>query len=199
MPKPEPEQYDPIQAFYRWIESSRIRQPGFNGSRHGSRCHFIPLSAVEEYFGAHNRVEGLLASLFDNAEIRIISPQVIRKDYQRTLAILLLIGKGSMIRLFVQYQSLQDYRLPFRSRPADFPASSDPTVFERFYKEQWQFCATDLKYDMNLRLHKEDILPIIHKEEIGHGGSAVIFKITVHEAYNKLSAPRWNTMPVRRL
>ena len=48
---------------------------------------------------------------------------------------------------------------------------------------------------MNLHLHKEEILPIIHKEEIGHGGNAVIFKITVDEEYNKLVPQRWK-MPV---
>ena len=48
---------------------------------------------------------------------------------------------------------------------------------------------------MNLHLHKEEILPIIYKEEIGHGGNGIIYKIVVDEEYNKLVPQRWK-MPV---
>ena len=196
MPETQPDQDDEIQAFRRWIASSKTRRPGVGGSSHNTRCDFIPPSAVKEYLGANHRVEGLLTSLFGKEAIRTIDAEVVREHYVRPLAILLLIGEGPMIKHFVQYRSLQDHRLPYRNRPEDFPFSKDQSFFERFHNNQWQFCAADLEYNMNVHLHKEEILPIIHKEEIGCGGNAIIFKIVVDEEYNKLVPQRWK-MPVR--
>ena len=190
------DQDDEIQAFHRWSKSSKTRRPGIGGSSHATRCDFIPSSAVKEYLGANDRVEGLLASLFDKETIKTIDAEFIRRHLLRTLAILLLIGEGPMIKYFIQYQSLQDHRLPYRSRPLDFPSSSSPNFFDRFHNHQWQFCATDLEYNMNVRLHKEQILPIVHKEEIGRGGNGTISKVVVDEEYNRLVPPRWK-MPVR--
>ncbi|KAL9125734.1 MAG: hypothetical protein Q9217_005105 [Psora testacea] len=196
MRETQPEQDDEIQAFRRWFSSSRTRRPGIRGSSHVTQCEFIPPSAVKEYLGANQRVEDLLTSLFGKEASRIIDAEVIREHYIRPLAILLVIGEGPMIKHFVQYRSLQDHRLPYRSCPEDFPFSSDPNFFQHFHNQQWQFCATDLEYNMNLYLHKEEILPIIHKQEIGHGGNAVVFKIIVDEEYNKLVPQRWK-MPER--
>ena len=191
----QPEQDDEVQAFHRWISSSETRRTGIGGSSHVTQCGFIPPSAVKEYLGANRRVEDLLTSLFGR-EASSIDAEVIREHYIRPLAILLVIGEGPMIKHFVQYLSLQDHRLPYRSRPEDFPFSSHSNFFERFHNQQWQFCAADLEYNMNLHLHKEEILPITDKQEIGRGGNAVIFKISVDEEYNKLVPQRWK-MPVR--
>lgn len=190
----QPGHYSEIQAFHKWIKDAR--QPGIGGSSHLTECGFIPLSAVKDYLGANQRVECLLASLFGRDATRVADAESVRKHYLRPLAILLLIGEGPMIKHFVQYRSLQDCRLPYRSEPEDFPGSPDPPLFKRFQDQQWQFCAADLEYNMNLHLYKEDILPIIHKEEIGQGGNAVIFKIIVEGEYNRLVPEHWKT-PVR--
>ncbi|KAL9039625.1 MAG: hypothetical protein Q9214_004801 [Letrouitia sp. 1 TL-2023] len=191
MPETQPEQDDKIQAFRRWISSTR--RQGIGGSSHATQCEFIPASAVKEYLEADDRVERLLESLFDSETVKELDAEVIREHYLRPLAILLLIGEGRMIKHFIKYQSLEDHRLPYRTCPDDFPFSSDPNLFERFYNQQWQFCATYLDYNMNLHLHKEDILPITLKEKIGSGGNAVIFKVIVEKEYNKLVPPRWKT------
>ena len=183
-----------IQAFRKWISSTQ--RPGIGGSSHVTQCGFIPPSALKEYMGTNHRVEYLLTSLFGKEATRIVDPEFVREHYLRALAILLLIGQGRMIKHFVQYRSLQDHRLPYRTRPEDFPSSSDPKFFARFHSQQWQFCAADLEYNMNLHLHKEEILPITHKEKIGSGGNAVIYKIVVDADHNKLVPQRWK-MPVR--
>lgn len=190
----QPEHDDQIQAFHRWIASTR--RQGIGGPSHGIQCGLIPASAVKEYLGADHRVERLLGSLFNSETVRELDAEVIREHYLRPLAILLLIGEGRMIKHFIRYQSLQDHHLPYRTRPNDFPFSSDPSLFQRFYNQQWQFCATYLEYNMNLHLQKEDILPITHKEKIGSGGNAIIYKVVVEKEYNKLVPPRWKT-PVR--
>ena len=190
------EQDEEIQAFWRWYRNPKTRQSGLNGSGHESHCDFIPISAVKQYLETPGRVEALLKSVFGDDTIMPVDADLIRQHYLRSLAILLVIGKGPMIQHFVQYDSLQDRCLPHRSSPADFPSSSDPSFFERFSREQWQFCAKDFEYNMHRYAHKEDILPITNKEEIGEGGNAVVFRFNVHEEYNKLVPPRWE-MPVR--
>lgn len=190
------EQDDAIQAFLKWHESSKMRQPGLNGSNHESPCHYITISEVKRYLETPGRVEALLQSVFRNGTSIPEDADLIRQHYLRSLAILLLIGRGSMIHQFARHDSLQDRCLPHRSRPIDFPSSSDPSFFEDFSENQWQFCAKDLEYNMHRYAHKEDILPITNKAEIGKGGNAVIFRFNVHEEYNKLVPDRWE-MPVR--
>ena len=181
-----------IQAFWRWHWTTR--RAGVGGPDHAARCDFIPFSAVQEYFGASQRVERLLAAL----DAKKVDAHHIRKHYLRTLAILILIGQGPMINHFSRYSSLTDKRLPFRTRPEDFPHSPDAEFFDKFHAEQWQFCVMALEYNMDLQLHKEEILPIIEKEEIGRGGNATIFKIVVDSDYNKLVPHRLKT-PVRKM
>ena len=189
MPEIEAERDSEIQAFWRWYSTTRRR--GIGGSNHAALNHFVPLSAVTVYLEASQRVENILAAL----SVRNVDAQYVREHYFRPLAILLLIGQGHLIEYFVQYRSLMDHRLPFWTRPEDFPHSSDPNLFDHFHTEQWQFCVADLEYNMDVSLHKEEILPITHKEEIGSGGNAKVFKIVVDNEYNKLVPHRWK-MPV---
>ena len=196
MGEPQPEQDEEIQAFRRWFSSSETRRPGIGGLSHATLCEFIPFSAVQEYFAANHRLEALLTSLFGKEASKTIDADVIREHYIRPFAILLVIGEGPRIKHFVHYLSLRDECLPHRSCPDDFPFSEDIHFFAKFYEQQWQFCAAELDYNMNLRLHKEEILPITYKEEIDHGGNAVIFKIVIEEEYDKLVPQRWK-MPVR--
>ena len=192
MPESQAEHDSEIQAFWRWYSTAPRR--GIGGPCHAAQYDFIPYSAVQEYLGASQRVEGLLGAV----RAEKVDAQYVREHYLRTLAILILIGQGSMINHFVRYSSLMDKRLPFRTRPEDFPHSYDAKFFDNFHGKQWQFCVTDLEYNMDLHLHKEEILPIIEKEEIGRGGNATVFKIVVASEYNKLVPHRLKT-PVRRL
>lgn len=78
--------------------------------------------------------------------------------------------------------------MPFRNRPDNFPFT-ETDIFETFAKAQRQFCAPRLEYEMDEIFNEDDILPIIHKEKIGEGGSAIIYKIQVDENYNSLRSP----------
>ena len=179
------EYHEAIQAFHRWRLDPRTRHPGIGAHNCESPCDFIPYATVKEYLGASGKVEKLLNALFGSPGDHTISPQYIREHYLRPFAILLSIGQGHMIRHWAQYPSLQDHRLPYLGRPAEFPTST-PDFFESFKSQQWQFCPARMVYNMNSRLSAEEILPIIYKEEIGQGGSAVIYKIVIHDGYNDL-------------
>ena len=133
-----------------------------------------------------DRIKTLLKELFDDTSQWQPNADRVRSYYLRPFAILLSIRCGSMIRHFVDHPELQDKPLPFSTEPEDFPKTSTQNLFEAFYKEQWQFCAVPLEWDMNNELANDYILPITAKEEIGNGGSGILYKITVDEEYNRL-------------
>ncbi|KAL9604134.1 MAG: hypothetical protein Q9219_000722 [cf. Caloplaca sp. 3 TL-2023] len=185
-----------FQALRRWIDSAQ--QPGLGGPSHSTPCGFIPISALNGYLRTNDRVENLLTWLFGRDWTKVIDAETVRNHHLRSFSILLLIGHGKMIEYFVKYRSLQDHQLPYQTRPKDFPHSSwDQNFFDRFYDNQWQFCPMSLEYNMDLHLEKEEILPILHKEELGRGGDAIAYKIVVDSEHNKL-VPKQSSVPERR-
>ncbi len=184
---------DTVQAFHTWRRSSKARLLGIGGPDLETVCPFIPRSNLEEYFQEHHRLENLLTAVCDSDAA--VDPNYVRDHYLQSFATLLCIGQGPLICHFQQYNSLRDQKLPHRSRPDDFPITT-PDIFEDFKNAQWQFCASKLEYGMNDRFKEEDILPIIRKEEIGSGGSAIIYKIVVDAEYNSLR-PQGSVIPVR--
>ena len=188
-----PAQYDDtVQAFHTWRRSPEAQLSGVGGPDLETVCPFIPRSNLEEYFQRHRQLENLLTAV--RGSHAAVDPNYVRDHYLQSFATLLCIGQGHLIYHFQQYNSLRDQKLPHRARPDDFPFTT-PDIFEEFKNAQWQFCASKLEYGMNDRFKEEDILPIIRKEEIGQGGSAIIYKIVVDASYNFLR-PRSPVIPV---
>ena len=181
-----------VQAFHQWNASPDTQKPGVNGSSHTSKCFFVPSLKVTEYFKADGRLEELLEALLGRATSNTINPDTIRNFYPRTFAILLLIGEGHLIEHFVQYSGLADSHLPHEKLPAHFPFDPRPDLFQRFFNQQWRFCALELRYNSNDHLSKERILPISGREELDRGGNAVIFKVEVDQEYNRLVPEGWS-------
>lgn len=186
---------DALQAFHTWRKSPEALLPGIGGPGIETEYMFIPRSNLENYFKGPRRLENLLDALLTSDERPAVDPNYVREHYLQSFAILLCIGEGRFIHYFQQYKSLRDQKLPYRSPPDDFPFMK-PEKFEEFKREQWQFCASKLEYSMNDRFKEEDILPIIRKEKIGEGGSAIIYRIVVAEDYNLLRPPE-HVIPVR--
>ena len=183
MPQSSVQYSDSLQAFHKWRESAKTQ--GLGG-RDLDLTFFIPQSKVEEYLRAPCRVETLLDAVLNLEERPSVAAGYIRNNYLRTFAILLCIDQGHWISHFRQYRSLLDDKLPYDTEPADFPKTFNADLFTNFKAAQWQFCAMAFQYDMKDRFNPEVILPIRSKTEIGKGGSAIIFKIVVDEAYNSL-------------
>lgn len=170
--------------------------PGIGGPDFETTCRFIPRSNLANYFKRPHQVENLLDAVLKPDERPAVEANYVREHYLQSFATLLCISEGAMIHHFQQYKSLRDQKLPYRTRPDDFPITT-PDKFEEFKDAQWQFCASNLEYNMNDRFKEEDILPITRKEKIGEGGSAIIYKIVVDENYNSLR-PRGHVIPKRR-
>ncbi|KAL8883395.1 MAG: hypothetical protein Q9192_007192, partial [Flavoplaca navasiana] len=181
LPEPTPA----IQAFLQWKAKPGICKTGCRGPDNMIGSNYISQAKLQEYLTTE-RIKMLLQELFQNTSQSPPSTERVRSYYLRPFAILLAVGYGHMIRHFVERRELQDKSLPFSTEPEDFPKASTQNLFEAFRKEQWQFCAVPLEYDMRDDLADDYILPITAKEEISGGASAILYKITVDEAYNKL-------------
>ncbi|KAL9036137.1 MAG: hypothetical protein Q9180_004472 [Flavoplaca navasiana] len=185
MAEVQPESAPAVQAFLQWKAKPGIRRTGCRGSDNMIGFDYISQVDLQDYLTTE-RIKTLLQELFDNTNQSPPHAERVRSNYLRPFAILLAIGYGSMIRHFVERRELQDKSLPFPAEPEDFPKTSTHNLFQAFRNEQWQFCALPLEYDMRDDLADEYILPITAKEEISGGGSAILYKITVDEVYNKL-------------
>ena len=186
---------DTLHAFHKWRRTSEAQSPGTGGPQFETDCLFVPRSNLEVYFGKHGQVEALLDAVLSSRDRPAVDPNYVREHYLQSFATLLCIGQGYLIHHFQQYNSLRDQKLPYHTKPEDFPDTT-PNIFDTFKQAQWQFCASKLEYGMNGRFKEEDILPITCKEKIGEGGSAIIYKIVVEEEYNLLR-PRGHVIPVR--
>ncbi|KAL0253078.1 hypothetical protein SLS55_010528 [Diplodia seriata] len=172
------------QEFHDWIESQWMK--GFGAPDLTANSVYVPQQRIDEYFKAGRNVGQILQRLNPDGNLKTYQSTIV-KDYSRVLCILLLLGQGHQIEIFVRHTSLCDTRLPFEQKPAHFPVDDDGVdFFDRFKEVQWQFCAQPLTYNMNLVYEDARILPIMTKDPIGTGGSAQIFKITLHQAYDEL-------------
>jgi hypothetical protein len=188
--------WDPyISEFMRWVEWQSVS--GTLDPVSAVHCPFMPLPRLETFLKEGNRTRRLLEALFPNYELPV-EPEEIWPRCIKVFSILLLIGKGSFIQHFVQHDQLWDAKLPFLSRPRHFPPSArDDNFFESFSKRQWQFCPYVFRYnEINAQLEKERILPIIHKQQLGEGGSVLTYQIKLHPAYDYLT-PATNIRRVR--
>ncbi|KAL8837659.1 MAG: hypothetical protein Q9176_005576 [Flavoplaca citrina] len=174
-----------VQAFLQWKVKPGIRRTGCTGSDNMIGSAYISQADLQDYLTTE-QIKTLLQELFHNTNQSPPHADQVRSNYLRAFAILLAVGYGRMIRHFVERRELQDKSLPFPTEPEDFPKTQNQNLFEAFYKEQWQFCALPLEYDMCDNLRDGYILPFTAKQVIADGGSAILYKITVDEVYNKL-------------
>ena len=192
---PDAQHKEAVLAFHAWRHSPEAQLPGTGGPDLETTSSFVPRLNLQKYFEEPHRLEHLLDAVLEDHERSAVDANYVREHYLQSFAILVCIGEGGLIHHFQQYETLRDQKLPHRTLPDDFPITT-PHKFEQFKNAQWQFCPKILEYNMNSRFKEEDILPIIRKEKIGEGGSAIIYRIVVEESYNSLR-PRGDIVPVR--
>ena len=176
-----------IQDFHTWRKETGQIGIGIAEDKRVERT-FIPYSCVDAYLNEDDRVESLLRAIFPDADPgKLPDADTIRKNHLRNLCILLSISKGRFITNFIEYE-LIDSKLPHEDRPRHFPVDSgDIKFWNSFFERQWEFSAREFTCGIGLHIDaKEWILPIIEMEEIGDGGSAVIYKIKLHDDYDSL-------------
>jgi hypothetical protein len=184
--QPQPDHAPAIQHFLDFVNEKSVK--GTHGPSPTVNRPFMPLLRLQTYLEEQDRrrTRAILQALFPTDDLPI-EPEEIAQRCPKVFAILLCIGKGQFIGHFARYSNLRDNKLPFEARPSHFPTTSEEGQFwESFYKRQWQFCPHMFQYDIDAELEKECILPIIHKERLAEGGSAVAYKIKLHSMYDQL-------------
>ena len=184
----QPENSPTIQDFLHWLCSSDTHRKGC-GNTIGVK--YIPQAALVEKL-TRERTEALLNDLFRDVDQPVPDADDVMGNYLRPFAILLAAGFGRMISHFVEHLSLRDQYLPFRVESNDFPKSTRRDLYKAFCEKQWQFCPVKLEYNMKPRLDSSYILPVVHKDKIGDGGSANLYKIVIDEGYNSLKPSKLN-------
>jgi hypothetical protein len=184
MSMPQPNHHPVIQEFYAWFSKSCCI--GTLGPAPEPNASFMPSTVLESYFKDTRRLKKIIEALFET-RYPPVSPEAIQGNYDKVLGILLCIGKGRFIQTFIEYHNLRDERLPFDDRPKNFPTEGgDEHFFDSFYRRQWTFCPPVFQRGKSVRHDSNCILPIIFKEELSGGASAIIYKIALHESYNRL-------------
>ncbi|RDW85934.1 hypothetical protein BP5796_04259 [Coleophoma crateriformis] len=178
-----------LQDFHQFLKTSLT--PADNPAASHSQS-FVPLELIEEYFGAddNRRLSNVLEAVYPDESPLPVETSVVQESYLKVFCILLSIGRAAYICHFVEHDDLSDTRLPFSrdSKPSKFPISTtQPDFWDSFSEKQWTFCAAEMKYMMiNHYFEADRILPIVEREVLAQGGSAVVSKIKLHKSFNKL-------------
>ena len=180
------------QEFLDWIHNSC--EPGLIDPASDAEPRILDAHVLRAYFAGNNyyKLNKLLRIIFQGEEVPVDADKV-AKDCAQVFCTLLLIGKPEYIQRFVEYDHLQDSHLPFDDQypPAHFPkctSDKDPSKFlRRFCQEQWTVCAPKIDFQEHWIFQDGRILPIKIKKRLGGGGSAILYKIEIHPAYNQLA------------
>jgi hypothetical protein len=184
------DEHPDIQDFLKWVRDNS--ENAISAPNTEKRAAFMPLNTIKEHFKEDDgaRLKELLAAVFspDNPPV---DPDTILKNYTQIFCILMEIGKCRFIGSFICREN-GDSKLPFEpdGAPPHFPTDTDdPNFYKKFCKKQWKFCVPELESPMkDIHFHPDRILPIVSKKVITASGSAMLYKIQLHDSYNKLSS-----------
>src|SRR5262249_16055198 len=99
-------------------------------------------------------------------------------------------GQGTYISEFVRHPDLFDNRLPFHSRPINFPglgsAHTEDNVFQAFAREQWHFWPHTFSEHIDMQIADHYVLPITDTQQIAADGTADMSNIKIHPNYDQL-------------
>lgn len=149
---------------------------------HSTPTPFFPPDAVRKHFD-EQRLRKILLAVDPLGPLRLAG-EIVRKSYLFVFLILLRLGQPLMIRNFMRKDTLSDSRLPF-GRHADFPRG---VSFSEFDEQQQPFCALVLDGG-DVEPSEKRILPVTSRMEFAPGGSAMVYKISIHPEFNKMAEP----------
>lgn len=161
-------------------------------TRNVDRLCFVPEVALFEVM-EKPRVKACLECLkVPLHELDILTDEVMR-GARKCFAILLLMGKGAVIKDFITHDGLlnssPDDRLPFNSETLKnyFKVpETNPLVLE-FMEKQWYFATPALgRYLLSRELSPDAILPYLYEEEAGNSSMGRVLKVTLHPKSHRL-------------
>lgn len=180
-----------IQSFLSFLDRSScfevIEPESLDGP---TRTAFTVRDKVQEHLEGNDqeRLKQIIADLFPRGDG--IWPNDILPNNIAVFCTLLKISKSRWIKHFRHHESLSDAKLPFdpKSPPPNWPEDTgDPDFLKKFCEEQWKYCVPVFRQPfVDKHFSKRTILPIVYKRSLSSGGSATLWLIRLHPAYNKL-------------
>lgn len=167
------------QEALKWLDDNSLLSVAISAGPGQQR--FVPSSLAREHF-TKDRLESLLEAVCPPGfQCRQISLDIVNKGYVLIFLILLRLNEAAMIKEFLFHARFSDRYLPFDEHTRLPPGVPK----EQFLLEQQPFCAVFIRQGEE-HFQSQSILPIMRKEEIAHGGSAIVYRIEIHPEYDKL-------------
>ena len=191
-PRPQPDFQPSIQSFLAFLNraASSFEVDNPDPPEGPTYRPFAVRDKVQAYLeeNGQEKLKQIIAALFPQGDS--VFPNDILPNNIAVFCTLLKISKGSWIKYFRRHKSLSDEKLPFdpTSKPPNWPEdTADPTFLERFCQQQWKFCVPVICQPfVDQHFPPETILPIVYKKNLNSGGSATLWLIKLHPAYNQL-------------
>jgi hypothetical protein len=176
----------PFSKFSQFVAETKAKHIGRDIV--GNKKPYIPLSALREYW-SKNRISRVLHSFSPHLNFDV---GIIRRQYLRIFSTLVYTGPDTVENLEYLFisRNLLDEKLPWRSRPSEWP---DELFFRNFFEQiaenQWQFFPLPFHLDQlhDHHIHNERILPIDWGTQIAHGTAASIYAFDIHPEFNHLA------------
>ena len=131
----------------------------------------------------------------------------------RIFSTLLAIEQGEFIKIFIE-NGLSDASLPFSQAPEcwPWPHGGEPASFSKlsdfhshfsmwndFFREQWQFRPATLEVDQHHSFRSESLPPTCSKTPSNEGGSAEVHSIQIDSKHQHLDKPHPSRMFPRKI
>lgn len=185
-----------IQEFERFVKQRRRQgSRGLISSNSAEAgCFYVPDTDLVTFFEDEDRLMRILRHIIPSPSYHRQHHHILERikegEYLKVFAILLLIHHGYAIQYFLENPELSDAKLPFDKGAADkFPnPASEPYIFDAFFKQQWMFCVTKLRYRKYVKYSENQILPFQTEdlEYLRSGSSSRGLLITVDPEYDEL-------------
>jgi len=176
-----------VEDFLEWLRKNQAYSRS-DPDTEARRRAFVPICEAKKYLEADDgeKLEDILDELFPNDQQP--DSKTLLDKYVAVFCILLKIGHGPAISILIR-KELHDHKLLFdpTHQPEGFPQdATDTNFYHNFCEEQRVFHAPDFENQMDKEFDAKRILPIVDKKQIATGGSAFLYEIRIHPAYNKL-------------
>lgn len=166
-----------VQEVLRDLDSCRIPSLASPGS---SSATFFPPSISRRF--DRSRLYDVLRSI-PSTEGRAaqLARDIVKRDCVKVFLILLRMDHPAMILHFLRNDTLSDRYLPL-GRSENFPVGIQ---FDEFNDHQQPYCAPTIR-EGHVDFPNHRVLPLIGREELAQGGSAKVYKITIHPDFDGL-------------